>query len=158
MTKLTDEKIRPESDSVERAIAEVGDSWSFLILRDTFFGVRRFDALLNSIKVSPNILSDRLKKLVRYGILKKQAYQERPMRFEYRLTQKGRDLYPAIVLLMKWGDAWAGVTDGDGGASSEEAPLILIHTACGQPSNPKLICDQCDQPILVREMDWSTKD
>ncbi|MEM7702861.1 MAG: helix-turn-helix domain-containing protein [Pseudomonadota bacterium] len=137
---------RPKNDSVEGALSQVGDKWAFLILRDAFFGIRRFDAFLASTGASPNILSDRLKKLVGFGILKKLRYQDRPQRFEYRLTEKGRDLYPAIVLLMKWGDRWTGECD--------RPPLKLIHRTCGHVTQPKLVCDCCNDEIDIADMDW----
>ncbi len=154
VTGQTDGNARPLRDSVEQAVAEMGDSWSFLILRDAFFGVRRFDGLLKTTGASPNILSARLKKLVGYGILEKRAYHQKPPRFEYRLTEKGRDLYPAIVLLMKWGDRWAGSDDGNEAKSSTKPPIALIHRNCGKAIDPVLECDKCGEPIRVHEMDW----
>lgn len=137
---------RPDGDSVERALDQVGDRWTFLILRDAFFGIRKFDAFQESTGASPNILSGRLRKLVEFGILEKCAYQERPRRFEYRLTEKGRDLYPAIVLIMRWGDRWAG--------QGAKPPLQLIHKPCGKVSRPELVCDQCASPVDARSMAW----
>ncbi|MBI1394314.1 MAG: transcriptional regulator [Alphaproteobacteria bacterium] len=144
MTNRSDD--RPEQDSVERAIDQIGDRWTFLILRDAFFGQRRFDDIQKSTGASPNILSDRLKKLVGFGILEKRAYQDRPQRHEYRLTEKGRDLYPAIVLLMRWGDRWTGECD--------RPPLTLVHKTCGKASAPVLVCDECGEAIHVHDMDW----
>jgi DNA-binding HxlR family transcriptional regulator len=97
---------RPAQDSVERALAEVSDRWTFLLLREAFFGVRRFDQFQEAVGASPNILADRLKRLVTHGVFRKVRYSARPPRYEYRLTEKGRDLYPAIVALMQWGDRW----------------------------------------------------
>ncbi|WP_298471827.1 helix-turn-helix domain-containing protein [uncultured Erythrobacter sp.] len=132
----------------------MGDSWSFLILRDAFFGVRRFDGLLKTTGASPNILSARLKKLVSFGILEKRAYHQKPLRFEYRLTEKGRDLYPAIVLLMKWGDRWAGANGVDDANSAAKPPIALIHRTCGLAIDPILECDKCGEPITVQDMEW----
>jgi DNA-binding HxlR family transcriptional regulator len=137
---------RPRVDSVERALSEVGDAWTFLILREAFFGVRRFDGFQSVLPVAPNILTDRLKKLVSNGILERRRYQARPPRFEYRLTDKGHDLYPAIVLLMRWGDRWLATRKG--------APLLLVHGPCGKLSRPVLVCDRCRQPIEARRMRW----
>ena len=137
---------RPRVDSVERALSQVGDAWTFLILREAFFGVRRFDGFQEILPVAPNILTDRLRKLVANGILDRRRYQERPPRFEYRLTDKGRDLYPAIVLIMRWGDRWLDAGKG--------APLLLVHQTCGKVSRPVLVCDRCRDPIEAREMRW----
>lgn len=137
---------RPAIDSVERAVSQVGDGWTFLVLREAFFGVRRFDEFIKNLKVSPNILTSRLKKLVSCDLLNRVQYLERPPRYEYRLTEKGRDLYPATVLLMQWGDKWL---DGGNGA-----PLELVHTRCGHKTNPALKCNCCDAPIALNEIEW----
>lgn len=137
---------RPHECSVERMLAQAGDAWTFLILREAFFGVRRFDQFQNRLAAAPNILTDRLKKLVGNELLEKRQYQARPPRFEYRLTEKGTDLYPAIVLLMRWGDRW--LDEGKG------VPLLLVHERCGKVSRPVLVCDCCGKPITAHEMDW----
>ncbi len=137
---------RPVADSVERALAQVGDAWTFLILREAYFGVRRFDGFQRRLTAAPTVLTDRLKKLVANGLMDRVAYSERPPRFEYRLTEKGRDLYPAIVLLMRWGDRWLG---GEAGP-----PLDLVHRTCGEATRPRLDCDRCGEPIEARDMDW----
>lgn len=145
-TKSPSSLVRPDHDSVQRALGQVGDAWSFLILREAYFGVRRFDAFQSGTGASPNILTDRLKKLVTYGVLEKHAYCERPPRFEYRLTVKGLDLYPAIVLLMRWGDRW--LDDGAG------PPLDLVHVPCGHVTKPVLRCEHCEGAIEARTMSW----
>jgi DNA-binding HxlR family transcriptional regulator len=137
---------RPRVDSVERFLSHAGDAWTFLVLREAFFGVRRFDAFQRNLAAAPNILTDRLKKLVANGVLAKVRYQTRPPRFEYRLTEKGLDLYPAIVLMMRWGDRWLDRGRG--------APLLLTHGRCGKTSRPVLVCDVCSEPIAAREMRW----
>lgn len=136
---------RPPVDSIERVLVQVGDAWTFLILRETFFGVRRFDGFQSRLAAPPNILTDRLKKLVAHGLLEKQLYQERPPRYEYRLTEEGVDLYPAIVLIMRWGDRW--LDEGKGA-------LLLVHRVCGKVSRPVLVCDRCAEPITAHDMDW----
>lgn len=137
---------RPRVDSIERVLSQVGDAWTFLILREAFFGVRRFDQFQTTLAAAPNILTDRLKKLVANGLLQRHQYLERPPRFEYGLTEKGVDLYPAIVLLMRWGDRW--LDEGKG------PPLLLMHRPCGKVSQPVLVCDQCAEPVNARDMDW----
>jgi len=137
---------RPKVDSVERMLAQVGDAWTFLILREAFFGERRFDGFQKTLGAAPTVVTDRLKKLVAHGVLERRLYSQRPPRFEYRLTDKGMDLYPAIVLMMQWGDRWL-----DGGAGP---PLELVHKPCGSRSQPKLVCDACGGEIAARDMDW----
>ena len=117
----------------------IGDRWSILILRDAFRGVRRFDDLQRDLGIARNILTDRLQKLVDNGVLARRMYQERPLRFEYRLTPMGYDLSPALVALMRWGDRY--LSDGPG------PPLVLTHDACDTAVDQAFICWQCDSTV-----------
>lgn len=145
-TNVTEKQTRPAGDSVERALAQVGDRWTFLILREAFFGVKRFDEIQANTKASPAVLADRIKKLVAHGIFGKSTYSAHPNRFEYHLTEKGRDLYPIIVLLMQWGDTWAG---------TGESPLALHHS-CGAGHPFTLACADCGEPVTSETTVWST--
>lgn len=120
--------------SIAATLAFVGDRWSLLILRDAFRGVRRFGDFCAELGIARNILADRLERLVDAGILHKVPYQERPLRHEYRLTEKGRDLSPALVALMRWGDRWA---------MPGEPPTTLVHDACGAELEQLLRCPTC---------------
>jgi len=137
---------RPRVDSVERTLSQVGDSWSFLVLRESFFGAKRFDDFQKGLNAAPNILSNRLKKLVGHGLLDRVPYSQHARRFEYQLTEKGRDLYPAIALLMQWGDRW--LDEGKG------APLELVHQSCGMVIHPTLKCEHCDEPLTAKNVSW----
>jgi DNA-binding HxlR family transcriptional regulator len=119
--------------SVARTLEHIGDRWTSLILRDAFYGVRRFDDFQASLGIARNILAKRLSKLVAAGIMRKELYQEHPPRYEYRLTEKGRDLVPMITALLAWGDKW----------ESEEPPLHLIHTDCGNVMHSRAMCSAC---------------
>src|SRR5207253_8531836 len=90
--------------SIARTLEAVGERWTLLVLREAFLGVRRFDRMQSELSIARNILADRLQTLVETGILERRPYQDHPPRFEYRLTQKGLDLYPILVSLMRWGD------------------------------------------------------
>jgi len=90
--------------SIARALEIVGDRWTLLVIRDIALGRHRFDELLESLGVASNVLADRLNRLVGEGILERVRYRERPERFEYHLTKKGRDLGVALIALMQWGD------------------------------------------------------
>jgi DNA-binding HxlR family transcriptional regulator len=92
--------------SVARALEIVGERWTLLIVRDAFLGLRRFEEFQTSLDIARNVLTDRLNHLVREGILERVAYSERPPRYEYRLTQKGRDLATPLLALMQWGDRY----------------------------------------------------
>ena len=95
---------RPVTCSIGRAMEILGERWTFLILRESFYGVRRFSDMQRNLGIARNILSTRLQTLVGAGILERVLYREEPERYEYRLTEAGKDLYPAIVTLMRWGD------------------------------------------------------
>ncbi len=121
--------------SVAGTLAVVGEKWSLLVLREAFMGVRRFADLQRLLGAPRAVLTDRLATLVDHGLLRRVPYRaegER-QRHEYRLTQKGLDLYPALVALMEWGDRY--VTD-DGAA-----PLQLRHRDCGERVHLALVCD-----------------
>lgn len=130
--------------SVARTLSVIGDRWTMLILRDVFLGIRRFDAIQQDLQLTPHRLSDRLRKLVRGGILRRVAYEKHPPRFEYRLTEKGLDLYPVMVSMTKWGDRWMAGRAG--------VPVELVHRPCGHTITPELICPSCKASIDAREM------
>jgi DNA-binding HxlR family transcriptional regulator len=130
--------------SVARTLSVVGDRWTMLVIRDVFLGIRRFEAIQQDLRLTPHRLSDRLHKLVRDGILRRVAYEERPPRFEYRLTEKGVDLYPVIVAMIEWGDRWMAGRAG--------APVELIHRPCGHSIKPQFICPSCKSKIEARDM------
>lgn len=131
------------SCSIAGALAVIGDRWTVLILRDVFRGVHRFSELQDSLGIARNLLSARLGKLVAAGVLEKLPYQDRPVRYDYRLTDKGRDLSPALIALMGWGDRWAA----DGQPST-----VLVHDECGTPLEQRVECPCCDQDITPRHI------
>lgn len=126
---------------IERSIDILGDRWTTHTLAAAFYGCRRFTEFQAALKAGTNILSDRLALLVRRGVLERKQYQDRPARWEYRLTPEGLDLFPIIATLMAWGDEWLS---GDIGA-----PEILMHKTCGQPMKPLMVCDQCHDPVYA---------
>lgn len=123
---------------LDRAFQVLGDRWTSHVIASAFMGRRRFGDLQSALGIAPNILSDRLSRLVDLGVLRKTLYQDKPQRWEYRLTDQGRDLYPLIAELNRWGDRWL-----DGGKGP---PLITYHRPCGQPLKAKITCDQCGEP------------
>ena len=125
--------------SLARALAVVGDRWTLLILRDAFLRVRRFDDFQASLGIARRVLAERLASLVDDGILEKVAYQQRPARYEYRLTGKGLDLYPAILALVHWGDAHYAGADGP--------PVVHRHKACGHEFRSVLSCSECGEAL-----------
>jgi len=107
------------------------------MIRDVFYGVRRFDAMQKHLGISKKVLADRLGQLQEAGIFKKVPYQQRPERFEYCLTPKGRDLFPVLLTMMRWGNRW--LVEGDN--------QTLRHLRCGETIEPELVCSQCKQPL-----------
>ena len=101
--------------SIARALEVVGERWTLLIIRDVFLGLHRFDELQESLGIARNVLTDRLNRLVDEGVLERVLYSERPERYEYQLTKKGRDLQIALAALSQWGDAYL----------SEKPPRLL---------------------------------
>lgn len=124
---------------VARALDVVGDGWTLMIVRELFLGSRRFDDITAQTGMSPHLLSVRLRKLVDAEILHKRPYQQRPARYEYRLTAKGRDLWPVVIALKHWGGRWGEWPDGP--------PLRLRHSGCGAVADPVLVCPDCGEPV-----------
>jgi DNA-binding HxlR family transcriptional regulator len=130
--------------SVARALEVLGDRWTLLVIRDAFLGVRRFDDFQRDLGVARNVLSDRLQRLVDEGLLERRRYQERPERFEYRLSEKGIDLWPTIITLMKWGDRYYAPPGGP--------PRVVRHRDCGGGVTLNLTCDACGAQLTARDV------
>jgi DNA-binding HxlR family transcriptional regulator len=131
--------------SVARTLRILGDYWSFMVMREGFFGVTRFDEIQSNIGIAPNILTDRLNRLVRDDVFERRKYQDAPERFEYRFTAKGRDLYQPMIAMLRWGDKWF---------SREEPPLLLTHLDCKHDFDPVVVCDKCREPLHARGMKY----
>lgn len=125
--------------SVVRALDVLADPWTYLILREAFFRVRRFQDFQRNLHISRRVLTQRLKRLVDDDVLSRLQYRSKPRRFEYRLTRAGRDFYPAIVILMAWGDRWRPTAGGP--------PLKLTHQNCGRRLRPAVVCHACGAPV-----------
>lgn len=138
------EEIDGQVCSIARALAIFGDRWTLLIIRDAFRRVRRFSEFQKSLGITRHRLSDRLNRLVESGVLEKKLYDAKRERYEYRLTEKGLDLYPILMSVVNWGDKWACDDDG--------SPLVFKHVCCGQPTHPKMVCDVCDKELDAREI------
>jgi DNA-binding HxlR family transcriptional regulator len=129
--------------SVSRALQIIGDKWSFMVVREGFFGNRRYDKILTELSIAPNILTDRLSRLVANGVLHRRQYQSSPDRYEYLLTDMGRDLYGPFIAMLGWGDRWL---------SRGKPPLLLKHLACGHDFHAEVVCDRCKEPIVAADM------
>jgi DNA-binding HxlR family transcriptional regulator len=135
---------RFQADSANGALQLVGERWTMLILRETFFGVRRYGQFARNLSIPRPTLSARLRKLVDAGLLDRVQYAHGPDRFEYRLTDAGRDLFGAIVVLMRWGDTHL--------AGPEGPPIVLTHDVCGEITRPQLTCDVCGEQVTARNV------
>jgi DNA-binding HxlR family transcriptional regulator len=131
--------------SIARSLSILGERWTVLILRDLFLGRRRFDEIQDSLGVASNVLSQRLATLVDEGIVERRRYSEHPERFEYRLTEKGRDLQSVLLALLRWGDRYT--TDADG------PPLETVHSDCGHPFHMVPTCSQCGGEVGSRNVE-----
>jgi len=134
---------RFHGESVARALEVVGERWTLLILREAFFGVRRFGQLARNLQIPRPTLSSRLRTLVDTGLLEKVPYARDPDRFEYRLTDSGRDLFAAIVVLMQWGDRHLPDPKGP--------PIVLRHQPCGHVADP-VLGSHCRKEITTRNV------
>lgn len=137
-------QLEEEQCSVARTVAVIGDRWTLLVLRDCFLRVRRFEDFQVRLGVTRHVLADRLKKLVRYGVLRRVPYQDRPKRYEYILTLKGLDLYPVMMSIVHWGDIH--MVDERG------RPRLHEHKHCGKQFDPVMTCSECGEPIAPKEV------
>ncbi|MEZ5605780.1 MAG: helix-turn-helix domain-containing protein [Burkholderiaceae bacterium] len=131
---------------IARALAVVGDRWTVLILRELFLGVKRFEEFQQQTGMSSHLLSTRLKRLEAEGIVARRPYSERPVRHEYRLTDKGLDFYPLLLGLKAWGEKWGGF------APRTKPALSIAHRHCGHPVQIPLVCSTCNEPFGPKDV------
>ena len=131
----------PRVCSIARTLDVVGEKWALLAVREVFLGNRRFDEIVRRTGAPRDTLAARLRTLVAAGILERRQYSDRPARYEYRLTEAGRDLYPVIASLMRWGDVHLAGDDG---------PPVLVEHHCGHRLVPQLVCEACGQTLDAR--------
>ena len=137
---------KPPRDAVELAMDVLSDRWTFLILREAFFGVRRYGAFQRNLGIARNVLADRLRQLVADGMFERVRYRTDPDWYEYRLTERALDVYPVIIGLMRWAEQHLA-TEADADA------LELIHRSCGKPAEPYLACSHCHEPLTARDIE-----
>jgi DNA-binding HxlR family transcriptional regulator len=127
--------------SVAQALEQIGEWWTLLIIRDALLGVRRFEHFQRRLGIARNILSARLDTLVEHGILERRAYSERPERFEYLMTPKGRALWEVMTAIRQWGDDWA--------LDADEHPIVLVHDGCGHVCRSVPHCSECGEELTL---------
>ncbi|MGO9198423.1 MAG: winged helix-turn-helix transcriptional regulator [Acidimicrobiales bacterium] len=128
--------------SVAQCLEVVGEWWSMLVVRDAFLGVSRFDDFQRRLGISRNILQQRLARLVDTGVFERVRYSERPVRYDYRLTDKGRDLWPVLTTMRQWGDRYAAPSG---------PPVELRHKGCGEVAEAVLVCGSCGEKVTARD-------
>jgi DNA-binding HxlR family transcriptional regulator len=129
--------------SVARTMDLLGDWWTPLVLRDAFYGIRRFDEFQQGLGIARNTLADRLRRLVDEGLLEKQPYQADPVRYDYVLTEKGRDFWSVLAAMARWGDRWLA---GEGGP-----PVTFHHDRCDHDAHAEVVCSHCREPLTAEE-------
>lgn len=130
--------------SIAQALEVIGEWWTPLILRDAMMGVTRFEHFQSRLGIARNVLATRLDALVEHGVLEQVQYQERPVRHEYVLTRKGKDLWPVLTMLRQWGDTWYA-PDGP--------PVEMVHSPCGHAAPAELSCSSCGETLRARDLE-----
>jgi DNA-binding HxlR family transcriptional regulator len=129
--------------SIARTMDLLGDWWTPLVLREAFYGYRRFDEFQRELGIARNTLADRLRRLVDEGLLEKHPYQSDPVRYDYLLTEKGRDFYSVTAAMAAWGDRWLA---GEAGP-----PITLHHSTCGHDTHAEVVCAHCHEPLRAED-------
>jgi DNA-binding HxlR family transcriptional regulator len=132
-------------DGIERAADVIGDRWKILVLREAFYGVRRYGEMVRNLGIARNVLAARLKGLVADGLLERRRYRTDPDWYEYVLTDAGRDLYGSVVALLHWADVYLPP------AGKQE--LRLRHRLCGHQTHAKVVCAACGKELDPREVE-----
>jgi DNA-binding HxlR family transcriptional regulator len=134
---------RKRTCSIARTLGIIGDYWTSLLIREAFFGTRRFDDFQRNLAIAPNILSGRLRRLVQQEILFNAPYGDWPIRHEYRLTERGLDLYHVPLAMLTWGRRWL---------HTDESDIHLTHTPCGRKLQAVLSCGRCGDTLTRDEI------
>jgi DNA-binding HxlR family transcriptional regulator len=130
--------------SLARTLGVIGDRWTLLVLREAFLGTRRYDDFQRHLAAAPHIVAARLKKLVDHKVLEKRRYQDHPPRYEYRLTERGHELYPTVLALITWGEKW--LKSAHGPAS------IRTHKSCNHRLHVVAACAACGEAVTARDV------
>ncbi len=139
------EEVQMHDCSIKRTLDVVGEKWTLLVLREAFYGARRFEEFFANVGCARSLLSERLTTLVEHGVLHREPYREpgQRERHQYLLTEKGRDLFAALVALRQWGDRWQ--------AGPQGGPVVVRHRECGEPVCVQLRCANGHRVFEVEE-------
>lgn len=128
--------------TIARTMDIIGDPWTPLVLRDVALGLSRFDTIQADLGISRKVLTQRLQALVDHGIVRRSAYQERPVRYDYLLTDKGQDLALVLLAVQAFGDKW--LLPG-------QEPVVWRHLPCGHDTSPRIACRHCGDELRPGE-------
>ena len=137
------------SCSIAQCLDVVGEWWSLLLVRDAFLGYSRFDQFQERLGISRNVLNQRLQRLVDEGIFERVPYQHNPVRYDYRLTEKGRDLWNVVGAMRAWGHRW-----GDPQVMAGGEAYSIRHTECGGPIQMQVVCPTCEKDVGPDDVDY----
>jgi DNA-binding HxlR family transcriptional regulator len=137
---------RPNPDAVKRALEVLGDRWTFLVLREAFFGVRRYGQFQRNLGIGRNVLAARLSALVGHGLLERVRYRSDPDWYEYRLTEAGVELFPAVLTIKAWADRHL--------LDPNDTKLHVHHRTCGAELIPVVVCASCHEPISAADVEY----
>ncbi|MFI1236092.1 winged helix-turn-helix transcriptional regulator [Nocardia salmonicida] len=129
--------------SMAQCLEVVGEWWTLLIVRDALFGVTRFDDFRERLGIARNVLTQRLEGLVEHEIMIREPYQDNPVRYDYRLTAKGRSLWQVVTAMRQWGDEWA---------APNGAPVEALHRGCGHVATIEPMCSHCGERVHGRDL------
>ena len=141
---MTWSKLLNEKSALATALDLIGDKWTLMIISGSFASVHRFNELEQSLGINRNLLSSRLNRLIDAGVVEKTIYQEKPRRFEYKLTDIGEELKPVIVGLSSWSEK---------NLTKEATPISMVHTVCECKVTARIHCSSCDAVIPNNEID-----
>ncbi|MER7198723.1 transcriptional regulator [Streptomyces sp. CB01635] len=127
--------------SIARTMDLLGDWWTPLVLREAFYGIKRFDVFQEELGIARNTLADRLRRLVDEGLMEKRAYQQEPVRYDYVLTDMGRDFFGVLAAMNRWGDRWLAEEAGP--------PVVFHHDRCGHEGHAEVVCSECKEPMTA---------
>ncbi|MGK2955156.1 MAG: winged helix-turn-helix transcriptional regulator [Solirubrobacterales bacterium] len=141
---MLDREYDTQTCSIARSLEVVGERWSILILRSITMGATKFDDLQKVLGITRSVLTTRLRRMTEFGVIEKKIYSEHPPRYKYLLTDKGKDLWPVLVHLMRWGDEYYLDPAGK--------PTIIEHYGCGGEPDLHLNCDKCGRPLEFSDL------
>ena len=130
--------------SIARTVDLLGDWWTPLVLREAYYGTTRFDDFERVLGIGRNVLTQRLNRLVDADIFERVAYQDNPPRYDYVLTDKGRDFFPVLAAITSWGDRWLAPDDGP--------PVVLHHATCAHDTSAEVVCAHCREPLRLEDV------